>query len=474
MRNLLAILLLLGVLPAQAAEFDDCDAMTGAPASGDLLVIKDIDGGVVAPCGTARKITASNLLLLRFPASSTDNACARFDGTGATLQNSTGCTIDDSGNITATSFVGPVTGSVTGNAGTVTAMDAGGDTTTFPCLATSATGSLPCSTDPGLSYDATTNVLSVSGGVVGAIGGSTGASDNAILRADGTGGATLQSSVVRIQDAAGNSVTIDTDAGTAVVLKATAPTQTASAQAGKDNTIQASDAVAGSSNAGAAGGGSIKLQPGAAARLTSGNADAGHVEILAATGVGTGVAAQVLQYNHGTVARPAYAFDISGNRAYGWWYASGAMNWSHNGVRALAIDSGSVNGADGAYKLGEWVRIVQARTSNATESANEYFSFTTNEGTTARVDRTLPNAAGGGNLCYAVQDTDGLRVIASSGDTIRIADKVTASAGYIESLAVGSIWCGVAINATEWFTFQIKGTWTDGTFTYDDTGLTTP
>lgn len=53
------------------------------------------------------------------PASSNDNALARFDGTGGkTIQNS-GATLSDAGVITAT-FSGNLTGNVTGNADTVT------------------------------------------------------------------------------------------------------------------------------------------------------------------------------------------------------------------------------------------------------------------------------------------------------------------------------------------------------------------
>jgi hypothetical protein len=52
------------------------------------------------------------------PASSTDNAIARFDSTTGKLLQNSGATIDDSGNITANSFVGPVTG----NASTATAL----------------------------------------------------------------------------------------------------------------------------------------------------------------------------------------------------------------------------------------------------------------------------------------------------------------------------------------------------------------
>jgi hypothetical protein len=49
--------------------------------------------------------------------------------------------------------------SVTGNAGTVTVGDAGGDTTTWVLLGTSQTGSLAPATDSGLTFNATTNAL---------------------------------------------------------------------------------------------------------------------------------------------------------------------------------------------------------------------------------------------------------------------------------------------------------------------------
>lgn len=49
--------------------------------------------------------------------------------------------------------------SVTGNAGTVTVADAGGDTTCWVLLGTSQTGNLSPATDAGLTYNATTDTL---------------------------------------------------------------------------------------------------------------------------------------------------------------------------------------------------------------------------------------------------------------------------------------------------------------------------
>lgn len=66
---------------------------------------------------------------------------------------------------------------ISGNAATVTVADAAGDTTTFPMLATSATGSLAPATDSGLSYNAATNELT-SGRFIGPVKGSA-TNDNA-------------------------------------------------------------------------------------------------------------------------------------------------------------------------------------------------------------------------------------------------------------------------------------------------------
>lgn len=106
----------------------------------------------------------------------------------------------------------------------------------------------------------------------------------------------------------------------------------------------------------------------------------------------------------------------------------------------------------------------------ATESGTVF----TNEGATAKNYEALPTAAAGYQFTFIVQDADGMRIVANTGDTIRVIDKVTAAAGYIESTTIGSVVTLVAINATEWVATSIHGTWTDGTFTYDDTSLTTP
>lgn len=87
--------------------------------------------------------------------------------------------------LTATTFIG----ALNGNADTVTVADAAGDTTTFPLLGTAATGSLAPATDAGLTYNANTNQLAVSGNyAVGA---------NQVVGARVTGWGTPSSTLLR-------------------------------------------------------------------------------------------------------------------------------------------------------------------------------------------------------------------------------------------------------------------------------------
>ena len=126
--------------------------------------------------GTNRAVNASGVATAVAVADTTDATCfvGLFESATGNLEAKTdgGLTYNaTTGTLTATAFVGPltgnvagnltgdVTGNVSGNAGTVTVADAGGDTTTFPLLATDATGSLSPRTDAGITYNAATNAL---------------------------------------------------------------------------------------------------------------------------------------------------------------------------------------------------------------------------------------------------------------------------------------------------------------------------
>lgn len=262
--------------------------------------------------------------------------------------------------------------------------------------------------------DATTDAILTT---LGGIGGSTGPTDNAILRDDGGLGTTLQSSVVTISDNAGGT------AGS-TMLQST----------GSGNLFVNSNAASPGLWLGAAG------TPNAAVTVTG--------ILLRQTG-------QFVWTSSGS---------INGAPGLG-------IGWSANGVGKVT------NGSNGIGSLLSSI-LVEANTAGSGApnvlAATESGTLLTNEGSTARNYHTLPTAAAGLQLEFACQDADGIRITCGADDTLRVIDKVTAAAGYIESTTIGSVVRVVALNGVEWFAMSIHGIWTDGTFTYDDTSLTTP
>ena len=84
----------------------------------------------------------------------------------------------------------------------------------------------------------------------------------------------------------------------------------------------------------------------------------------------------------------------------------------------------------------------------------------TNEDATAQNYHTLPTAVAGLVFEFVVQDADGIRVVAATGDTIQDVGTVSATAGYIQSTTIGSVIRLAAINATQWVVMSKQGTWT--------------
>lgn len=113
---------------------------------------------------------------------------------------------------------------------------------------------------------------------------------------------------------------------------------------------------------------------------------------------------------------------------------------------------------------GQGPRTIEANTAGSgTPNALTYSETNkvlTNEGATAQNYHTLPTAAAGLTYTFVVQDSDGIRIVANTGDTIRVAGTVSASAGYTESTTVGDVITLIAINATEWIAISYVGTWT--------------
>lgn len=84
----------------------------------------------------------------------------------------------------------------------------------------------------------------------------------------------------------------------------------------------------------------------------------------------------------------------------------------------------------------------------------------TNDGASGLITLTLPTASAGLIFAFCVQNVNGIKVVASAGDTIRIFDQVTKDTGYVSSVDVGSTLFVVAINNAEWVAFYSLGKWT--------------
>jgi hypothetical protein len=104
-------------------------------------------------------------------------------------------------------------------------------------------------------------------------------------------------------------------------------------------------------------------------------------------------------------------------------------------------------------------RQVEAKTSAMVVTTAVSGKVFTNKGATTQVNFTLPSAAVGLQYTFIVQDSDGVRVTAASGDTIRIAGSVTAAAGHIDNSTIGGVVTLLAVDATEWFAISYVGTW---------------
>jgi hypothetical protein len=113
-------------------------------------------------------------------------------------------------------------------------------------------------------------------------------------------------------------------------------------------------------------------------------------------------------------------------------------------------------GAIGALLRSRRTVAITGTTSPATTDSDTVY---TNEGASARVDVNLPTATSQLTYTFVVQDADGFRIIANSGDTIRIGDSVSTGAGRIDATLIGSTVVLVAINATEWIAIAFTGTW---------------
>jgi len=275
--------------------------------------------------------------------------------------------------------------------------------------------------------------------------------------------------------------------GTNLAVSATAPSATTGAsQAGKSAALSASAAVASTNTAGAAAGGDVTLTSGAAARFTSGNANGGNITLNAGAGIGTGTQGNVTLNGYqvivpgGTASAPGIAF--SGSPTYGINFSAFTMRFLYNTSAYIAISSGNVDfnsltvtGNSATTSLSGFKRKTNTIAGGtASVTGVNSMALHSNSSATSLAIQNLPAASAGLEFEYYVLDADGIKLVALAGDDIRVIDKVTATGGYIQSTTIGSSVRLVAVDNTTWFALPIQGVWTDGTFTYDDTSLTTP
>lgn len=149
--------------------------------------------------------------------------------------------------------------------------------------------------------------------------------------------------------------------------------------------------------------------------------------------------------------------------AFGWTSGASSAALDTGFARSAATVVRITNGSTGIGKLLTSV-LVEPNTAGSGApnvlAATESGTLLTNEGSTAQNYHTLPTAAAGLCFEFLVQDADGLRVVANTGDTIRIAGSASAAAGYIQNSTIGGAIRLCAINATEWFATSYVGTWT--------------
>jgi hypothetical protein len=106
-------------------------------------------------------------------------------------------------------------------------------------------------------------------------------------------------------------------------------------------------------------------------------------------------------------------------------------------------------------------------------AASESGKYSSNEGATVMNGQLLPAAVAGLVFPFYVQDADGMRITAGTGDTIRLNGAVSSAAGYAESTDVGAFCLLLAVNATEWVSISNRGAWEiyDGAVSNPATGI---
>jgi hypothetical protein len=148
---------------------------------------------------------------------------------------------------------------------------------------------------------------------------------------------------------------------------------------------------------------------------------------------------------------------------------TGYWRWSFNGYTYLMTPSAAVGNnssvagdsvSDALDELAHFIPVNEHTASSVDLEDADGGTVRTNTGATAQVAFNLPTAAYGRKFTFVVSDAYNLRIVADTGDTIRIAGNVTPAAGYIEASTVGNTVTLVGMDATRWVAISHEGTWT--------------
>jgi len=224
----------------------------------------------------------------------------------------------------------------------------------------------------------------------------------------------------------------------------------------------AEDARAGSGTFGVYGDNPVLLVDGAAAGDPGGDTSV----IINADVDGGGEGKLIFQGDGVAAATLGFASDLAiastTNLTFNDQYLSAAIPISETGTTGLSgFTATSIVGALNELQTEKLDKTlsVEAFTANDTLTSDESGKVCTNEGAAGAIELTLPTAAAGITYTFYVQAAQYLRINAGASDTIRNAGTASAAAGYFRANTVGNLIRITAINATEWVTETVVGTW---------------
>lgn len=145
----------------------------------------------------------------------------------------------------------------------------------------------------------------------------------------------------------------------------------------------------------------------------------------------------------------------------------GPASATDNAISRFDTTTGKLIQNSGAFVTDSGAVVGKTLVASKTQAVSPYSVLATesrtafdNTGSTGAVVFTLPTAAADLSYTFTCTDTDGITITANTGDTIRIAGSVTATAGSIASTVIGSSVRLIAVDATQWIAVSLVGTFT--------------